>query len=167
MNTPTPRTEAMRIMVTDNDTCKIKVLETVHAPFARTLEREVIALTAERDQLRADAASQRLHGGLIFRLTARAEKAEKQFKILNETLQHVTAMYDNAMTRAERAEAERTDAIYQRACEVEHELRAELATERARLDAGTILLACDGVRVWHCDVNLRAAIDAGVKEGAK
>jgi len=39
-------------------------------------------------------------------LTARAEKAEKQFKILNETLQHVTAMYDNAMTRAERADAE-------------------------------------------------------------
>lgn len=49
-------------------------------------------------EMRADAASQRLHGGLIFRLTARAEKAEKQFKILNETLQHVTAMYDNAMT---------------------------------------------------------------------
>jgi hypothetical protein len=47
------------------------------------------------------------------------------------------------------------------------QLRADLATERARLDACTILLACDGERVWHCGVNLRAAIDAGVKEGAK
>ena len=38
-------------------------------------------------------------------LQARAEKAEKQFKILNETMQHVTVMYDNAMVRAEKAEA--------------------------------------------------------------
>ena len=35
-----------------------------------------------------------------------AEKAEKQFKILNETMQHVTVLYDNAITRAEKAEAE-------------------------------------------------------------
>jgi DNA repair exonuclease SbcCD ATPase subunit len=38
-------------------------------------------------------------------LQARAEEAEKQFKILNETMQHVTVMYDNAMVRAEKAEA--------------------------------------------------------------
>ena len=48
-------------MATDNDTCKIKVLETVHASFARTLERELAALTAECDQL-----------------TARAERAEAE-----------------------------------------------------------------------------------------
>ena len=93
--------------------------------------------------------------GLIFRLTARAEKAEKQFKILNETLQHVTAMYDNAMTRAERAEAAETVALarwngaLERAikaeadlialgqchddnCRAVVQLAAELATERAR-----------------------------------
>ena len=46
-------------------------------------------------------------------------------------------------------------------------LRAELAAERARLDSGTILLIVAGERVWHCGVDLRAAIDAGVKEGAK
>jgi hypothetical protein len=33
-----------------------------------------------------------------------------------------------------RSEAERTDAIYQRACEVEQELRAELATEREKAE---------------------------------
>ena len=45
------------MVVTDNDTCKIKVLETVHASFVRILEREVNALTAERDQLRAELAA--------------------------------------------------------------------------------------------------------------
>jgi hypothetical protein len=44
---------------------------------------------------------------------------------------------------------------------------AELATERARLDSGTILLTVAGERVWHCGVDLRAAIDAAMKEDAK
>ena len=44
---------------------------------------------------------------------------------------------------------------------------AELAAERARLDSGTILLTVAGERVWHCGVDLRAAIDAGIKEGTK
>ena len=43
----------------------------------------------------------------------------------------------------------------------------ELATERARLDSGRILLTVSGERVWHCGVDLRAAIDAGIKEDAK
>jgi len=47
------------------------------------------------------------------------------------------------------------------------QLRADLATERARLDAGTILLTVAGERVWHCGVDLRAAIDAAMKEAAK
>jgi hypothetical protein len=55
---------------------------------------------------------------------------------------------DAANARAERAEA-------------------ELAAERARLDSGTILLTVAGERVWHCGVDLRAAIDAAMKEGAK
>ena len=74
MSTTTPRTEAMRIMVTDNDTCKIKVLETVHASFARTLERELTALTAERDLLReraeradAELAAERSRLDWVFR----------------------------------------------------------------------------------------------------
>jgi hypothetical protein len=46
-------------------------------------------------------------------------------------------------------------------------LDAELAAERARLDSGTILLTVAGEHVWHCGIDLRAAIDAGIKEGAK
>ena len=44
---------------------------------------------------------------------------------------------------------------------------AELAAERARLDSGQILLTVAGERVWCSGVDLRAAIDAGIKEGAK
>ena len=47
------------------------------------------------------------------------------------------------------------------------QLRAELAAERARLDSGQILLTVAGERVWHSGVDLRAAIDAGMREGAK
>ena len=47
------------------------------------------------------------------------------------------------------------------------ELERELTAERARLDSGTILLTVAGERVWHCGVDLRAAIDAAMKEGAK
>ena len=61
-----------------------------------------------------------------------------------ETAQAVSEL----LTRAERAEA-------------------DLAKERARLDSGQILLTVAGDRVWHCGVDLRAAIDAGIKEGAK
>ena len=57
-------------------------------------------------------------------------------------------MRDQAIARADRAEA-------------------ELAAERARLDSGTILLTFSGERVWHSGVDLRAAIDAAMKEGAK
>jgi len=46
-------------------------------------------------------------------------------------------------------------------------IERELTAERARLDAGTILLTVAGERVWHCGVDLRAAIDAGMKEDAK
>jgi len=52
-------------------------------------------------------------------------------------------------------------------CRAVVKLDAELATERARLDAGTILLTVAGERVWHCGVDLRAAIDAAMKEAAK
>ena len=58
-------------------------------------------------------------------------------------------------------------ASYDEMHEHARKLERELATERARLDAGTILLTVAGERVWHCGVDLRSAIDAGVKEGAK
>ena len=70
----------------------------------------------------------------------------------------------------------RTDAVYlQRGNwaneddlrDLARKLETELATERARLDSGQILLTVAGERVWHCGVDLRAAIDAAMKEDAK
>ena len=46
-------------------------------------------------------------------------------------------------------------------------IEADLVAEQARLDSGTILLTVAGEHVWHCGIDLRAAIDAAIKEGAK
>jgi len=63
---------------------------------------------------------------------------------LGSTIEHYSQLIANSEARAVatltaerdqlRSEAERTDAIYQRACEVEHELRDELATEREKAE---------------------------------
>ena len=91
--------------------------------------KRTAALTAERDQLRAQ-----LHALNLVCGTTDADKCQ--------------TWVDRANARAERAEA-------------------ELATERARLDSGQIMLIVAGERVWHSGVDLRAAIDAGMREGAK
>ena len=70
----------------------------------------------------------------------------------------------------------RTDAVYlqrgnwaneEELRDLARNLETELAKERARLDSGQILLTVAGERVWCSGVDLRAAIDAGMKEGAK
>ncbi len=137
MNTPTPRTDA----ATYPADCLFDTLVT-NRDCARALERELAALAAERDQLRAENATLRA-----------AQKA-------CEACDEPTAFE----VRQLRAEAERTDAIYQRACEVEHELRAELAKERARLD----WLESDAGVDWQWSSSAltirRAVIDAAMKE---
>ena len=118
-------------------------------------------LRGDCDELRAD----------VVRLTARAERAEAELAKERARLDwletsdpdalhwwtvgepnSIRADIDAAMKEsAPQLIAERTDAIYQRACEVEHELRAELAAERARLD---YLLQ------WDVTFHDRADIDA-------
>jgi len=75
--------------------------------------------------------------------------------------------WDALEARAERAEAEIKDraAMMRDVMRERDAAEAELAAERARLDSGTILLTVAGERVWHCGVDLRAAIDAAMKEG--
>jgi hypothetical protein len=155
--------------------------------------RAVATLTAQRDELRAENTTLRAGQKAceacdeptafeVRQLRAEAERLKKQAVF---DADHVHALNSAFATRAE---VERSDAIYQRACEVEHELQAELVTERekaeryrlatlkldgelvaerARLDSGAILLTVAGERVWHCGVNLRTAIDAAMQEGAK
>jgi hypothetical protein len=180
MNTPTPRTDAavkLTFAAGHNTVCP---------NVARGLERELTTLTAERDQLRAQLRALTLICGTndankfetwIDRANARAERAEAA-----ETV--ALANWNGALERALKAEADLADQtkrfhdeIVRRQGTVRanqeldlkelNHFRAELATERARLDSGQILLTVAGERVWHCGVDLRAAIDAGIKENAK
>jgi hypothetical protein len=107
---------------------------------SQQLETELAALTAERDQLRAvfPQICAAIGNGAFCMPTVSIGFIES---IPNE----VQLVVAELRARAERAEA-------------------ELAAERARLDSGTILLTVAGERVWHSGVNLRAAIDAGIKE---
>jgi hypothetical protein len=109
-------------------------------------------------------------------LEARAERAEAELGKLQElhgcSQEMVLHWCEHAANRSlgldqARAElaAEREKAERYRLATLK--LDAELATERARLDSGTILLTVAGERVWHCGVDLRAAIDAAMKEDAK
>ena len=118
MSTPTPRTSSAIIAR------GFQAVPEGFRAFAGVLERELTALTTERDQLRADCE--------------------------NETK---WASHYLAQSIADKARAERAE--------------AELAAERARLDSGQILLTVAGERVWHCGVDLRAAIDAAMQEATK
>lgn len=77
-----------------------------HQLIADSEARAVAALTAERDQLRAELA-----------------EIHKSF-----------AGNVNTENRQLRADLERADALYQRACEVEYELRAEVKRFKAALE---------------------------------
>jgi chromosome segregation ATPase len=180
--TPTPRTDA----ATYPADCLGKTLVT-NRDCSRELERELTALIAEREQLRAeverfkgwlsepqalhshclrtlnDAQIAHLFGERMTAIVNRAERVEAELAELHDSFAgnvhtRCNELRDELAAEREKAERYRLATL---------KLDAELATERARLDAGTILLACDGVRVWHCGVDLRAAIDAGIKEDAK
>jgi hypothetical protein len=142
----------------------------------------IAELRAECDQLRADCENETKWAAHYLAQSiadkARAERAEAA-----ETV--ALAQWNGALERAMKAEAALTDwsvlKLWGGTPEIIHEfvkgqqerihhcqdIAAELTAERARLDAGTILLTVAGERVWHCGVDLRAAIDAGMKEDAK
>ena len=137
--TPTPRTDA----ATYPADCLGATLVT-NRDLARTLERELAALIAERDQLRADCE--------------------------NETK---WAAHYLAQSIADKARAERAEAEAERYRLVTLRLDAELASERARLDwlmaGGVCMIQHTGgfhVSRLHAPVS-RAAIDAAMKEDAK
>jgi len=164
--TPTPRTDA----ATHPADCLGTTLVT-NRDCARALERELTALTADRDHLHAQLRALTLICGTndankfetwVDRANARAERAEAA-----ETV--ALANWNGALERAMKAEADLValGQCHDDNCRAVVKFAADLAAERARLDAGTILLTVAGERVWHCGVDLRAAIDAGMKEGAK
>ena len=146
------------------------------------------AIQAERDQLRvelelADVMYQR-ECEVEHELRTEVERLRSDRDCEKRLRKDADEFRENAIERATKAEAELADQAVrfhdeivhrQRTVRANQELdlkelnhfRAELAAERARLDSGQILLTVAGERVWHCGVDLRAAIDAGMREGAK
>jgi hypothetical protein len=183
-----------------------------------TLERELTALAAERDELRAEVEDLKARITQDHGIVELMEAELKDLKsaggppfIRSEAIRNLRDQVCGLKARAERAEVAETVALanwngaLERAIKAEADLAAleqchdancrgvvkiadeldterekaeryrlvtlkqdaELAAERARLDSGQIMLIVAGERVWHCGVDLRAAIDAGIKEGAK
>ena len=145
MSTPTPRTDAAWAATFETNIFSAGQSARSLREFSRQLETELTALAAERDQLRLDCDNETKWAAHYLAQSiadkARAERAEDNLAALEQCHD------DN--------------------CRGVVRIAAELAVERARLDSGQILLTVSGERVWHCGVNLRAAIDAGMREGAK
>ena len=133
MNTPTPRTDA----ATYRADCLGATLVT-NRDLARTLERELTALTTERDQLRAEV--ERLKTGGIVELAA-----------INSSVLEYCKHWE---ARAERAEADLATE------------RARLDWLMA--GGMCLVQHSGGFHVsrLHCQVS-RATIDAKMQEGAK
>ena len=190
MSTPTPRTSAAIIA------SGFQAVPEGFRAFAGNLERELTALAAECDQLRAENATLRpqmstpmprtcgeLSCDECNARTAALMAERDQLRVEVERLQFWIATTIQPEEHAKVIEDLRAAlALGQQNCDDAYEdLRAErkdanaradraeadLATERARLDSGQILLTVAGERVWYSGVDLRAAIDAAMKEGAK
>ena len=187
MSTPIPRTSSAIIA------SGFQAVPEGFRAFAGILERELTALTTERDELRAALALGQINCDAEYddlrdeRDAARAcaERAEAEVErlghleaVLRSSAADMTAGSITAGGVADlRAENERLRRAYVRPDDIRAQLEsaiaraeraeADLATERARLDSGQILLTVAGERVWHCGVDLRAAIDAAMNEHAK
>ena len=172
--TPTPRTDAAWNATFDSEQMSAGRTARALRECSQQLETELATLTAERDQLRAEVKScGELSCDECNARTAAltAERDQLRLDCDNETkwAAHYLAQSIADKARAERAEADLAalGQSFDDNCRGVVKIADELATERARLDSGQILLTVAGERVWHSGVDLRAAIDAGIKEDAK
>ena len=164
--TPTPRTDAAWNATFDGEQMSAGRTARALRECSQQLETELAALTAERDywqKIAVSASREREHNANV----AQAMTAERDQ--LRADLDAIKAILTEEKDRAARAEGNLAalEQSFDDNCRGVVRIAAELATERARLDSGQILLTVSGERVWHCGVDLRAAIDAGMKEGAK
>ena len=179
--TPTPRTDAAWSSAFNAEDFSASSVARSMQVFSQKIEIELAALTAERDQLRADRTyNHECINRLAVATGTLGEKSEKVVDVVLSTIDQLRA--ENVTLRGAQKACEACDEptafevrqLRARAELAEVELIAEqgvrtwasaqLATERARLDSGQILLTVAGERVWHSGVDLRAAIDAAMKE---
>jgi uncharacterized coiled-coil DUF342 family protein len=160
MSTPTPRTDAAWSATFDGEQMSAGQTARALREHSQELETELTTLRAELEKVYAlvTPVGFDLPGGIFETAQAvtelRAERDQLRAALAlgqqncDDAYDDLRTERDAALARAERAEAER-------------------ATERARLDSGQIMLTVSGERVWLKGVDLRAAIAAWMKEGAK
>jgi hypothetical protein len=176
MSTPTPRTSSAIIA------SGFQAVPYGFQDFARNLEAELITLTAERDQLRSENYTLRAAQKACEACDEPTAFEVRQLRAELATEREKSERYRLASLKLDAQLAEWSvlnlwggtpeiihEFIKGQQSRIHHsqDIEAELAAERARLDAGQILLTVAGKRVWHCGVDLRAAIDAAMKEYAK
>ena len=172
MSAPTPRTDA----ATYPADCLGTELVT-HRDCSRALERELVALTAERDQLRAERDSIKQEIEMVEHRAYRAEVERDQLRAEVERLSALGSWAHTcihhideerkawaacpccAIARAERAEA---DAERYRLITLRQD--ADLAAERARLD--WVFRNCKVISDGY-PIHDREDLGAAMQEGAK
>jgi hypothetical protein len=138
MNTPnqlsdTPRTDAAwaKTFEDDDDQCREGNAASDMRDACATLERELAALTTERDQLRADCENETKWAAHYLAQSiadkARAERAEAELKTEKTNRNH---LIEKGLALERKLTAEREKSERYRLATLK--LRAELATERAR-----------------------------------
>ena len=161
--TPTPRTDAA--WASSFEPCEYRAAHTARTmrECSQKLETELATLRAELEKVYAlvTPVGFDLPGGIF-------ETAQAVTELRSE-VERLNALGSWAHTCIHHTDEERKAWVACPCCAIARAERAEaeLATERARLDSGQILLTVAGERVWHCGVDLRAAIDAAMKEGSK
>jgi len=187
--TPTPRTDAAWAKTFDEDEnqCRAGNAASDMRDECAKIEHELTALTAERDQLRADCenetkwAAHYLAQSIADR--ARAERAEAIVGKLQElhgcSQEMVVHWCEHAANRSLGLDQARSELATEREKSERYRLAtlkldAELAAERARLDW---LLSYDGVdwvlsahksrKLFEGESDNRLLLEAAMKEGAK
>ena len=177
MSAPTPRTDAAWSASFEGKQLSAGQTARALRECSQQLERELTALTAERDQLRAEVERWRSDRDCEKRLRkdaeefrenaiARAERAEAELAADRDQLRAALALPQencDAVYDELRGDCDELRADVVRLTARAEKLDAELATERARLD----WLLLDNLTRLDNSISHRTAIDAAMKEDAK
>lgn len=155
----------------ERDSIKQEIEMVEHRAYRAEAEVERLChLEAVLRSSAADMTAGSITAGGVADLRAENERLRRAYVRPDD----IRAQLESAIARAKLAEAELAEQKYIKRSAVKraNELTEELATERARLDwlednAGDIQRYNSSRYIWSANQNLRAAIDAAMKEDGK